>query len=80
MQGVKQGWQMVQQRRQIVYQRWLGGQRLGQPLPGVVLMRGRSRQTVNEPFQLCAVPFLACLPLQRDLMSRLPASHLKLYD
>lgn len=39
----------------------------------VVLLNGRSKLHVSEPFLLCAVPFLVCLLLQMDLMSRLPA-------
>lgn len=53
-------------------------QMLSQQQLVVVLLRGMSRLHVSEPFLLCAVPSLACLLLQRGLMSHLPACDLKL--
>lgn len=55
-------------------------QMLEQMLPQqqLVVVRGMSRLHVSEPFLICAVPFLACLLLQRGLMSHLPACDSKL--
>ena len=61
-----QSWQVLIH-KSTVEQRWMQQQLV------VVLLNGRSKLHVSEPFLLCAVPFLVCLLLQMDLMSRLPA-------